>query len=456
MASIEITPLNIAGIKLPFDLLDNLLGESVDVSQLVYPLDLATNPQYCHAIQFSVHDYTYPAAESVYQGINGLINSGANLGNNALKSLIDKNISNTTLKGLAGDVGSAFGSFVSKLPTIGREIPGIVSRGYTSVINANIASPFQKGQGAIRNINPADVTQFANKVAQLTSPGSYKPNVLDEKLATISLYLPDTLQTSFQSDWTDTSLTKAFGLTGYLGNAITDTLGSTDPNKTNPAQIIQNPTLDSYKRQFVSSALGGLLGDDGKSILQNQLKNIPNPQIQLLYRGIALRTFQFEFTFTPASAKEAYAIDQIIKTFTYYSLPDITDGASGQFFTPPQVFRIKFAFLGNDGVAGRVFDVFKNTIGNLIGNQFTKLLSGSDPTSDIAQAAKSKIFEIGDCVLKDVSVNYAPNGWASYSDGYPIQTVLSLTFSEMNLVTKKSNGVKPDKTGAYDIIKNLR
>jgi hypothetical protein len=47
------------------------------------------------------------------------------------------------------------------------------------------------------------------------------------------------------------------------------------------------------------------------------------------------------------------------------------------------------------------------------------------------------VFEIGDCVLSNVNVDYAPNGWAAYNDGFPIQTRLTLQFKEMDIVTKQ-------------------
>ena len=41
-----------------------------------------------------------------------------------------------------------------------------------------------------------------------------------------------------------------------------------------------------------------------------------------------------------------------------------------------------------------------------------------------------------DCVLEDISVDYAPNGWAAHTDGAPIQTHLSLSFHEVEIVDK--------------------
>ena len=95
--------------------------------------------------------------------------------------------------------------------------------------------------------------------------------------------------------------------------------------------------------------------------------------------------------------------------------------------------------MGDDGVGGQIYDIFKQNITNVFGNQFTKILTGSNPTDDITKAKNAKIFTIGDCVLENVSVNYAPLGtWASYEDGYPIQTTMTLSFKEIELIDRKS------------------
>ena len=46
----------------------------------------------------------------------------------------------------------------------------------------------------------------------------------------------------------------------------------------------------------------------------------------------------------------------------------------------------------------------------------------------------------GDCALTNIEVNYAPNGWASFEDGAPVQTTLSLQFKEMEIVDKDRIG----------------
>lgn len=64
-------------------------------------------------------------------------------------------------------------------------------------------------------------------------------------------------------------------------------------------------------------------------------------------------------------------------------------------------------------------------------------LTTQNPTDTITKGADAKIMTINDCVLENVMIDYAPNGWAAYNDGYPIQTRLTLSFKETKIVTKE-------------------
>ena len=122
-----------------------------------------------------------------------------------------------------------------------------------------------------------------------------------------------------------------------------------------------------------------------------------NPQSQVLFQGIDFRTFEMSFTFSPKSAREAQQVQKIIKLFRSYAAPTIVTGAAGFFYTPPGVFNLSFR---KDG------------------------------------AVNPNINKITDCVLENVTVNYAPNGWSSYKDGQPVQTTMDLTFKETVLVDR--------------------
>jgi hypothetical protein len=129
----------------------------------------------------------------------------------------------------------------------------------------------------------------------------------------------------------------------------------------------------------------------------NKLGYAFNPQSQVLFQGIDFRTFEMSFTFSPKSAREAQQVQKIIKLFRSYAAPTVVTGAAGFFYTPPGVFNLSFR---KDG------------------------------------AINPNINKITDCVLENVTVNYAPNGWSSYKDGQPVQTTMDLTFKETVLVDR--------------------
>jgi hypothetical protein len=134
------------------------------------------------------------------------------------------------------------------------------------------------------------------------------------------------------------------------------------------------------------------------ALLLNYVGYVFNPQEQVMFDGITFRTFSMSFTFTPFNKKEAEQVKTIIQTFRQHAAPRIVTAAGGFFFTPPSQFNISYKF--------------KNGEDNPYINSFKR------------------------SVLEDVSVNYAPNGWSAHEDGSPVQTTLTLSFKELELVDK--------------------
>ena len=122
-----------------------------------------------------------------------------------------------------------------------------------------------------------------------------------------------------------------------------------------------------------------------------------NPQLLVLFRGIDFRSFQYEFYFTPKNQKEAQAVRDIVKTFRFHAHPELMLG-QGVFYIAPSTFDIEFMHKG---------------------------------------ALNENIHKVKTCVLKNYNVDYAPFGWATYTDGMPVQTRLTLQFQEVEIITKE-------------------
>lgn len=352
MASIEVFPLSVNGIAPPLNLLTQSFTKTINPTNLFYPLDLAANPNYGHAIQIRAIDTKY-------------------------------NISNTV-------------------------------------------------EGLINGTEKLDLSQ----ISQFFNPGGLRAISTKSTLSTISLYMPDSLQMSYSHDWSQVSLTQMLG-TGVstIGASIADWMkvkqGGANANKEEVANL--------YAKAYSAAAAEFIFGPDAGALVGNIAGTVPNPQLQMLYKGTELREFQFQFKFTPASKREAYEVEKIIETFQYLAAPELLGPVSHQFLKPPQLFEIDFLFVGGTGLSSAVTNFFKNIGTNILTSQlYADLFGGAQQAELNPNNNKARVFQIyHPCALKDISVDYAPNGWAAYEDGAPVETTLSLTFKETDIVTKK-------------------
>ena len=123
-----------------------------------------------------------------------------------------------------------------------------------------------------------------------------------------------------------------------------------------------------------------------------------NNNLELLFQGPTLRSFNFQFRLTPRSQNETEAIRRIIRTFKINMVPEASQ--SNLFLNAPRVFDIQYMTTVNGGTRLHPFM-----------NKFKR------------------------CALKDFSVNYSPDGqYMTYSDGGMTAYELSMTFAELDPV----------------------
>jgi hypothetical protein len=159
-----------------------------------------------------------------------------------------------------------------------------------------------------------------------------------------------------------------------------------------------NPILSKLNKygNLLSAGISASQSSAAKLLLRSQGLAI-NPNQQLMFDGIDFRTYQMAFTFTPYTRQEAETVKKIIKKFKYHAAPKITTAGAGMFFIPPSTFDVSFMFNGK---------------------------------------MNRNVNKVAESVLESVDVNYAPNGWAAHDDGAPVQTTLTLSFREMELIDK--------------------
>ena len=209
----------------------------------------------------------------------------------------------------------------------------------------------------------------------------------------IALYMPETVNVQYNASWQSESLTDASGALGQYG-----ALGAAAIKK-----LTSNKTTSSLS-PFVAEVLGnisentGLTGAGSRDFALFTTGYALNPQLEVLFKGTEMRTFQFDFLFSPYDESEAEAVVNIIKTFKFHQAPEVVTDSVGRFFVPPSEFDIDFL------VDGQIND---------------------------------KIHQIGTCVLTNINVDYAPNGWSTFSNGMPTSVRMTLQFMETEIVTKQ-------------------
>ena len=203
---------------------------------------------------------------------------------------------------------------------------------------------------------------------------NFKPKK-KRKVATISLYIPDTLNFQYTSGYGNLSLVE-------VANEV--------------AGVVSNVPIVGTLGKIASLGLTVAQSNAAKLALSTQGLAI-NPQQQLLFEGIDFRTYQMAFTFTPYSRQEAETVKEIIKLFRYHAAPQITTAAAGMFFVPPSTFDLDFLFNGQ---------------------------------------RNNNVTRVAESVIESIDVNYAPNGWSAHDDGAPVQTTLTMNFKEIELIDK--------------------
>jgi hypothetical protein len=188
-------------------------------------------------------------------------------------------------------------------------------------------------------------------------------------IATISLYMPEAISFSYSAKYGETNISDV------------------------AKGALEKLTKGSSAGKMITSALES---DAGKLALKSQGLAV-NPNQQLLFDGIDLRSYSLSFTFTPYSKQETQTVKNIIQKFKEHSRPRTVSGSGGMLFIPPSVFDLQFLFNGKD-------------------NPY--------------------VSKVGRSVIENIEVNYTPAGWATHTDGAPVQTTLNITFKEIQLVDR--------------------
>ena len=204
---------------------------------------------------------------------------------------------------------------------------------------------------------------------------------------------------------------EAVGLSAVAGGV--DPAGSVDALKnafgtlaTGAGELLQDPnTQGAIGAAIAGTAIGALGGNvSADQLISRATGQILNPNLELLFNGVGIRTFPFSFQFFPRNRSEGQVVMDIIRTLKIEMAPSRTveSETKGVFIKAPSVFHLKYKK----------------------GNSAHPFLNRFLPA-----------------VLSDMKVNYTAAGsHSTFYDGTPTHIQVDLQFKELNPIFREDYG----------------
>jgi len=223
----------------------------------------------------------------------------------------------------------------------------------------------------------------------------------------IALYMPPSVQVTYGAKYGDTEI----GVMAETVNAGIQAFMNTGGGLKNQAAAVGGEAWEGLK----AGAAGGLktiadtAAKGSSAVFAINTGSIITPRMELMFEGITRRTFSFNFTFLPKSEQEAEIVEQIVFQFKYHMASNyggLGGGADGvRAMEIPDFFNIRYMFGGEDGDLG-------------------------------PKKENMHLNLIKQCVLTSTGIEYGSDRYKSYAGGRPQTTKLSLSFQELEIITK--------------------
>ena len=217
----------------------------------------------------------------------------------------------------------------------------------------------------------------------------------------IILYTP---APSLKFDYSVTYDMPETGLAGLLGQGIgniKDAKGFRETLK--QMGTVGSEALGVLGRKAIFGAASLVPGmENAEAAYDKSQGQAVNPQMEVVFKSVNFRTFDFPFEFAPKNYKEKDSIHKIINMFKFHMLPEY-QGTTKGYFNVPSEFQITYMY---------------------------------------REGRNTYIPRISRCVLKDMKVDYAPEGVFSTfipdeQGAAPVLATMNLSFTETEIMTKE-------------------
>ena len=203
----------------------------------------------------------------------------------------------------------------------------------------------------------------------------------------ITLYMPNQIQVSQKANYGEAE----------IGLLVAGAIASYQTVSGGLSQIDLGSVADTLKKEggnTVAKALEGAGATGAVAAKAIASGETTNNRTEMKFEGIDRRSFQFTFRLLPRSSDEANAIQEIVTLFRYHSMPGFTDDMLGRTLKAPSTF-------------------------------------------DIQYYPQEHLHRIGTSALEAVDVKFGGDRPQFFKDNHPTETELTLTFKELDIVTKE-------------------
>lgn len=260
---------------------------------------------------------------------------------------------------------------------------------------------FDVGQQAASALNPRQLVE--NGVILLPMPSN----------------IEDSNSVSYDGDSLNSFAAAAFDATKAamgldLGKVLSGSGGYSQADVEAITGQLKKLGSDQARSYLVANLAASAVNLFGANVTVNSLLSrtdgkILNPNMELLFNNVTLRTFRFSFKMTPRDEAESYQVKSIIRSFKR-NMAARTE-KDGLFIHTPNVFELRYR---------------KGNKDHPFLNKFKQ------------------------CALTDMNVNYTgENVYATYNDGTPIAVIMTLTFKELVPIYQSDYDLESDQQLNY-------
>ena len=216
----------------------------------------------------------------------------------------------------------------------------------------------------------------------------------------IAMYMPQQVNVTYGANYTDTEMG---ALTEEALNAYNNAIGGRFRNAFENVLNMDQGIAEQLQKGLLAS-IGIIPGFGGaREAFEAKEGAIISDRLELAFKGINKRVFQYTFKMIPKNPQEADEIRKIVFAFKANMLPEFVGGnRAGRRLVVPNTFDISYMYVG---------------------------------------AENDYLHKISTCVLENMNVTYGGDRYKTFEgreDGAPpVETTITLNFKEMELITRE-------------------